>query len=642
MPIENMEFSADPWIFWFTYRDAAQGTTAGTKKIPVLVEAESKWPAEIEFQPIYDKVYPERRVRTGRMAPDLATLQAVRGQVRRLKIARPVLPQLGDALPALGAGPAAGSRPGKWNGRDVVIGFVDNGCAFAHLNFTIPDPSRGIRRSRVTRLWDQSIQEPKKWPAPTGFDYGSELPLDQHDMLTGQRLDAWEPNQPELSMEETHGRFGYVIRENVDGKLIETEFAHGTHVMDIAAGNGDTPGMAPAAELIFVQMPPYAIKESTELASANHLLDGIAYIFERAGNRPAVVNISYNSYIGPHDGTGLIEVGLDEFLQRPNRAIVISAGNGGDQRCHAARTIPARDSATLHWEIKPGDKTANFVEIWYSGDAALSVDLVRDGGSAPNEPVPPGKKRLVLANGWQVGAIIHRAGDQGSNRQNQVLIGVDPCFASLTEPVDVSGTWTIVISNAGGEAVRCHAWIERDNRGAAPAIEQSRFVGEPDEADEASSFTLGGFSTGFRTIVVGATNTALLRLEKYSGRGPTADGRPKPDFSAAGASDADGRGVLAAAARGYYPLRSNGTSMAAPFVTGLIALLMQKAMAAKPPLELDSEMLRELIASTARPINKVPADGGKVEVGAGAGQIDVAAALAALDNMLAKHGSLQV
>lgn len=637
MPIEDMEFSADPWIFWFTYRNAVRGTPAGPEKVAILVEAASKWPAEIEFQPIYNKAYPERRVRTGRVEPGLGALQAVHGQVRRLKIARPVLPQLGDALPALGAGLATGSRPGGWDGRGIVIGFVDNGCAFAHRNFTVADASGRVQRSRVTRLWDQWNQNPA-WPAPTGFNYGSELPLDQYDMLTGQRLDALKPDAPVLSMEERHARFGYVIRENVDGELIETDFAHGTHVMDIAAGSGDTPGMAPAAELMFVQMPPYAIKESTELASANHLLDGIAYIFDRAGDRPAVVNISYNSYIGPHDGTGLVEVGLDEFLQRPNRAIVISAGNGGDQGCHAARTIEAGDSATLRWEIKPGDKTANFVEIWYRADAAkvaLSVDLVRDGGQGPNEAVPPGKKRLVLENGRPVGAIIHRADDPG-NRQNQVLIGVDPRFASPAEPLDVSGTWRIVISNVGDAEVSCHAWIERDNRGAAPATEQSRFVGK---ADEASSFTLGGFSTGHRTIVVGATNTALRRLETYSGRGPTADGRPKPDFCAAGASDAAGNGVLAAAARGFYPLRSNGTSMAAPFAAGLIALLMQKAMAATPPLELDSVALRTLIESTARPIHKVPSDGARVEVevGAGAGQIDVAAALAALDDMLAKR-----
>jgi len=628
MPIEAMEFRADPWIFWYAYRDAARGQSPSTEKIGILVEAAGRWPSEIDFPPIYGEVFPDRRVRTGRMKPDLASLRAVRDQVSRLKIARPVLPQLADALPALGAGPATGSRPGRWDGRGVVIGFVDNGCAFAHGNFTIKDTSRRIERSRVTHLWDQS-REDSDWPAPTGFPYGCELPLDQYDMLTGQRLDDLQPGRPELGMEERHTHFGYVIKENIGGVLTRSRFAHGTHVMDIAAGSGATPGTAPAAELMFVQMPPYAIKESTELASANHLLDGIAYIFDRAGDRPAVVNISYNSYIGPHDGTGLLEVGLDEFLQRPNRAIVISAGNGGDQSCHAARTIAASGSATLRWEIRAGDRTANFIEIWYPGNAALSVDLVRNGSSGPNEAVPPDRKRLVLTNGRRVGAIIHRVSDPGSNGQNQVLIGIDPRFASATEPVDVSGAWTIVISNSGGEPVSCHAWIERDNRGAAPAIEQSRFVGEPDDA----RFTLGGFSTGKRTIVVGATNTARRRLEPYSGRGPTADGRMKPDFCAAGASDAAGRGVLAAAARDGISLRSNGTSMAAPFVTGLIALLMQKAIAATPPLKLDSEMLRTLIKSSAQPIDNAPADG------AGLGQIDVEAALAALDDMLAKRAT---
>lgn len=624
MLLENLEFSADPWIFWFAYRDAVRREPAESESIAVLIEAAGdKWPSEVCFQPIYDRAYPDRRVRTGCVRPDLATLQAVHGQVRRLKIARPVLPQLGDARVALGGGPADRPRPAGGDGRGIVIGFVDNGCAFAHRNFVVPDADGKGQRSRVTRFWDQSRRDPQ-WPPPEGFHYGCELPLDQYDMLSGQRLDALRPDRAELPMEDRHTHFGYVIRENIDGELIKSNFAHGTHVMDIAAGSGETPGMAPAAELMFVQMPPYAIRESSELASANHLLDGLAYIFDQAGDRPAVVNISYNSYIGPHDGTGLMEAGLDEFLQQPNRAIVISAGNGGDQGCHAVRTIAGGGSETLLWEIKPGDATANFVEIWYSGASSLSVDLVHDDRTDPHEAVPPGKKRLVLAKGRPAGAIIHRAKDPG-NGDNQVLIGVDPRFASSTEPVDVSGTWRIVLSNAGHEKVSCHAWIERDNRGAAPATEQSRFVGEPKEG----AFTLGGFSTGHRTIVVGATNTALDRIESYSGRGPTVDGRTKPDFCAAGASDAAGHGVLAASARGFYPLRSNGTSMAAPFVTGLIALLMQKAMSATPPLPLDSMALRKLIASTARPIGHAPADA------AGAGQIDAAAALAALDEMLA-------
>lgn len=622
MSLEALEFRADPWIFWFSYRDAVRREPAGSKGMAVLVESAGEWPPEISFQPIYDKVYPHRRVRTGRVA-DLASLRAARDKVRRLKIARPVLPQLVKASVALGWGPATGRRSLECDGRGVVVGFVDNGCAFAHRNFVVSDPNSGVERSRVTRLWDQSRQDPR-WPSPAGFDYGCELPLDQYDMLSGQRLDGLRHDRAELPMERRHRHFGYVIRENIDGELAESNFAHGTHVMDIAAGSGETPGMAPAAELMFVQMPPYAIRESSELASANHLLDGIAYIFEQAGDRPAVVNISYNSYIGPHDGTGLMEAGLDEFLLRPNRAIVISAGNGGDQGCHALRTIAGGGSETLLWEIKPGDLTANFVEIWYSGTSSVSVDLVREGHLESDEPVPPGCKRLVLADGRPVGAVIHRIRDPGNN-SNQVLIGVDPRFESPTKPFDVSGHWRIILKNDDGAPVECHAWIERDNRGAAPATEQSRFVGEQEEG----AFTLGGFSTGHRTIVVGATNTALARIESYSGRGPTVDGRMKPDFCAAGASDAAGRGVLAASARGFYPLRSNGTSMAAPFVTGLIALLMQKAMSAKPPLPLDSIVLRKLIGATARPLGDAPVDA------AGAGQIDAAAALAALDEMLA-------
>lgn len=624
MRLEDVEFSADPWIFWFAYRDAVRRQPAGSESIAVLIEATDKWPSEVDFQPIYGSSYPDRRVRTGRVRPDLVTLEAVRRQVRRLKIARPVLPQLRDARVALGGDRAIGPRPAGWDGSGVVIGFVDNGCAFAHRNFAASDPDGAVQRSRVTRLWDQSRRDPL-WAPPVGFDYGCELPLHQYDMLSGQRLDALRPDRIELPMEDRHTRFGYVIRENVGGELIKSNFAHGTHVMDIAAGSGETPGMAPAAELMFVQMPPYAIRESTELASANHLLDGIAYIFDRAGDRPAVVNISYNSYIGPHDGTGLMEVGLDEFLRHPNRAIVISAGNGGDQGCHAVRTVARGGSETLLWEIKPGDATANFVEIWYSGASALSVDLVHEDRQEADEAVPPGKKRLVLASGLPAGAIIHRAKDPG-NGDNQVLIGVDPRFASPTKPADVSGTWRIVLNNSGDSDVVCHAWIERDNRGAAPASEQSRFVGEPKDG----AFTLGGFSTGRRTIVVGAINTALHTIERYSGRGPTVDGRMKPDFYAAGASDAAGHGVLAASARGFYPLRSNGTSMAAPFVSGLIALLMQKAMSATPPLRLDSEALRMLIASAVRPVENAPTD-------AGAGQIDVAAALAALDEVLASR-----
>ena len=74
---------------------------------------------------------------------------------------------------------------------------------------------------------------------------------------------------------------------------------------------------------------------------------------------------------------------------------------------------------------------------------------------------------------------------------------------------------------------------------------------------------------GDSLIAVGAVNSAGTRAS-FSGMGPTADGRIKPDLMA--------RGSLAwvissASATGYF--QASGTSFSAPIVTGLVACIMQ-------------------------------------------------------------------
>jgi subtilisin family serine protease len=61
----------------------------------------------------------------------------------------------------------------------------------------------------------------------------------------------------------------------------------------------------------------------------------------------------------------------------------------------------------------------------------------------------------------------------------------------------------------------------------------------------------------------------LPRIAGSSSRGPTADGRIKPDVVA------PGEGVVVADLRGGDYLRSSGTSFAAPLVSGICALLLQ-------------------------------------------------------------------
>ena len=478
-----------------------------------------------------------------------------------LKLARRLHKELNFSVPEIRATQAqinaaipAGTP--SIDGKGVIVGIIDYGCDFKHNNFRNIDGT-----TRILALWDQNGG--KTTLSPQGFPYGREFTQD----LINQTLQTSEPYQ-HLAYQPGNG-------------------SHGTHVMDIAAGNGRATGrtgVASGASLIFVNIAHDDLTEETSFGNSKMLLEAADYIFKKAEElgKSAVINISLGTSGGPHDGSTLAEQGFDELLQKPGRAIVVAAGNSWEQRSHASGEVNSTAPRSLAWEIKSGDSTDNELEIWYPGDRELGVILITPSGKRLG-PVALGNNIPLIVGTTTSGRIIHQRQDPNNS---------DNCIKIFLETSLPSGEWKVELTTQDTRPVSFHAWIERDDRSQST---QSTFS----EQDDNRSYTIGSISCGKSTIAVGSYLSGVpnFELSPFTSEGPTRDGRQKPEVSAPGQylNPYWEWGILAARSSSQSATRMSGTSMAAPHVTGLIALLMQAAGRA-----LSIDEIRDIVINNTR------------------------------------------
>lgn len=523
----------------------------------------------------------------------LREIRAVRDQpfVKALKAAQRVRKQLTATVPGIRAdAKSLPANAGADGGAGVLLGVIDFGCAIGHESFRHPDG-----RTRLELLWDQNARVAAEEGA---FGYGR--------LIGAEAIDA------ALATDTPERTLRYVFDNR--------EPAHGTHVLDIAGGSGRAAGVAPRASLAFVELgltdvPDSGLKSvGATFGDSVLVLEATKMLFDAAGNRPCVVNLSLGMNGGPHDGSTLVEQGFDRLLlERPERAVVIAAANSYADGIHAAGTVPAGQSATLAWEVGRADRSENELEVWYPGAHALAAEIVAPDGRSLGV-LAPGETLRVTADRSVVLYAVHRARDSGNGDNVINVWQSDRC---------PGGGWTVRLHGQPDRDTPYHAWIERDDAG------QSSF-GAPHD----NSHTLGTFSCGQLSIVVASYSerSPAKRISWFSSSGPTRDGRCKPELSA------PGHAVRAADSKtGDGRTRMSGTSMASPAVAGGIALIF--AAARRKGKRLTIEQLRRLLIETARPMSPPGRPKGKSrstrgwDPRYGFGRIDIAAAIRRLDRL---------
>jgi subtilisin family serine protease len=483
----------------------------------------------------------------------------LRSQVESLKASPPLYAELDlsltESLANIGIHDRRGDRRVDYRGKGVVVGIIDFGFDFNHPALNDRESGRGHGQ------------------VPKPFGYGVEYEASAIE----KALQAIDPYRALGYDPERH----YFQQVDINCQDRLPSGLHATAVADVAVGRD---GVAPEAEIIFVQLARSLWDGVNDFGNVASLLEAADYIFQRASKlrpgAPVVINISLNARGGPHDGSTLLEQGLDALLSKNNRAIVVAAGNANDQSGHLTRRLAVGRSVRHRWAVRRGSETRNELEIWYSGDAVLEVQLVTPDGQSLGW-VPLGQTHRIVYGDKDVGRIFNRR-DDPNNHDNHIDIVLRPKGAGLPETLRQDGTWQVdlraISAGARHQFVEYHIWLEREIEHVG---RQSRLL----EANFQGS-TLGSIANGRQTIVVGSHRVAGGHPPSgFSARGPVRRSGyssdrdlQKPDLTAPGEGISRGEGLLVARAKTADKTTAAGTSIGAPHCAGVVALMMEKAV----------------------------------------------------------------
>ncbi|WP_436296888.1 S8 family serine peptidase [Variovorax sp. LjRoot175] len=466
----------------------------------------------------------------------------------------------------------------------LVVAVIDEGISFAHPRFR-----KTSNQTRVEFVWRQ--------------DAGIEITAAQIDAAVAAAKAAGE------NEDKVYRAIGGLDMSVEGYKPLARRHSHGTHVLDLASGYDMSPSLTRPL-IIGVDMPEDAVGDPAGSTLIVHAAMGLLYVWLRAMSmrRPnetllVVVNISYGTHEGPHDGSSVFErfmdavIALSRSRHTPIR-VVLAAGNFRQSRAHARFDLPAGATQVLAWRLQPCGLTPSFMEIWFQAGTNVTVTLTSPSGaklvhsptSIPNPGVDPsGFSISYVAPGTALSCFLLTTPPTAE----------DP-WATIPHMVVPSGIWEVKLTNGSGASVPVDAWIKRGDtlggrraRGRQSYFDDRAYVrhelyGQPKEFDipPAGSYsyvqrqgTLSGIATGSSTYVIGAYRRGSKPTDQmpaaYSSEGPASPipGRTMkaPNWLAPSEDAFSCPGALGAGTRSGARVAMNGTSAAAPQLTRFFA-----------------------------------------------------------------------
>ena len=453
----------------------------------------------------------------------------------------------------------------SYDGTGVLIGIIDSGIDINH-----PDFKDSLGNTRVRFLWDMT--KPIAVNTPQPYNYGQE----------------WRDNEIDAGLAVSHTG--------------EDQFGHGTFVTGIAAGNGSAvghfKGVAPLAELIVVAYNFLASDTVPRIAHA------VQYIFDKANllGKPCVINASLGDYYGSHDGTDLESQFVSNLINQQNgRLVVAAAGNVGiTNPFHLGRNLTTGDTA-FTWFRYNSQIGGAYVQIFADTSQVKTIRFAVGADQVlPNYNFRG--RTSFLTSTLVLNNVVTRTLSNNGNRLGVIqflgtIVNGVYSLEIFVVPDSTTYNWRFITTGTGQYDSWSFDWVYQSlpSIGTYPDMINYRRTDTTQSIVSGIAcldnvITVGNYFNTDRHFDVDSVLQITVTdrpgdLADNSSRGPTRDGRIKPEITAPG-HHIISSGVLTLipglisvqpykVAEGGFHITGGGTSASSPVVAGISALYLQ-------------------------------------------------------------------